>query len=67
LELHEKGLSLQVKLKELEKATAPTPLPPPSGSTASFDVSKHIKFVPPFQEKEVDKYFLHFDEKLPLA
>ena len=27
----------------------------------SFDVTKHIRLVPPFQEKEVDKYFLHFE------
>ena len=26
----------------------------------NFDVAKHIRLVPPFQEKEVDKYFLHF-------
>ena len=25
-----------------------------------FDVAKHIRLVPPFQEKEVDKYFMHF-------
>ena len=25
-----------------------------------FDVTKHIRLVPPFQENEVDKYFLHF-------
>ena len=23
----------------------------------NFDVTKHIRLVPPFQEKEVDKYF----------
>ena len=28
----------------------------------AFDVSKHIKLVPPFQEREVDKYFLHFEK-----
>ena len=28
----------------------------------SFDVTKHIRLVPPFQEKEVDKYFLHFEK-----
>ena len=28
----------------------------------NFDVTKHIRFVPPFQEKEVDKYFLHFEK-----
>ena len=27
-----------------------------------FDVFKHIRLVPPFQEKEVDKYFLHFEK-----
>ena len=28
----------------------------------NFDVTKHIKLVPPFHEKEVDKYFLHFEK-----
>ena len=28
----------------------------------SFDVSKHIRFVPTFNETEVDKYFLHFEK-----
>ena len=27
-----------------------------------FDVTKHIRLVPPFQEKEIDKYFLHFEK-----
>ena len=27
-----------------------------------FDVTKNIRLVPPFQEKEVDTYFLHFDK-----
>ena len=36
------------------------PLPLDSGKT--FDVTKHIRLVPPFQEKEVDKYFLHFEK-----
>ena len=29
-------------------------------SSGKFDVAKHIKFVPPFQQADVDKYFLHF-------
>ena len=29
---------------------------------ALFDIGKHIRFVPPFQESEVDKYFMHFDK-----
>ena len=28
----------------------------------NFDVTKYIRLVPPFQEKEVDKYFLHFEK-----
>ena len=31
-------------------------------SGSHFDVTKHIRLVPPFQEKEVDKYFLHFEK-----
>ena len=27
-----------------------------------FDVTNHIRLIPPFQEKEVDKYFLHFEK-----
>ena len=34
----------------------------PLDSGKSFDVTKHIRLVPPFQEKEVDKYFLHFEK-----
>ena len=32
----------------------------PLDTSKTFDVTKHIRFVPPFQEKEVDKYVLHF-------
>ena len=34
----------------------------PLDPTKHFDVTKHIRLVPPFQEKEVDKYFLHFEK-----
>ena len=60
LEIRKKELSIQLRLKELEKAK--DPVTPTERTTAAFDVSKHIKFVPPFQEKEVDKYFLHFEK-----
>ena len=59
LEVREKELSVQFKMKELEKAV--TLVRSPEVST-TFDVSKHIRFVPQFQEKEVDKYFLHFEK-----
>ena len=61
LEIREKELSVQLKLKELEKEREPA-TPTPVRTVSTFDVSKHIKFVPPFQEKEVDKYFLHFEK-----
>ena len=31
-------------------------------SSAKFDVTKHIKFVPPFQQADVGMYFLHFEK-----
>ena len=31
-------------------------------TSITFVVTKHIRFVPPIQEKEVDKYFLHFEK-----
>jgi len=53
-------LSTQVRIKELEERGVRDS----SGETseASFDVRKHIKFVPTFSEAEVDKYFLHFEK-----
>ena len=42
---------LQLKLKEIEMARHDR-----------FDISKHGRFVPPFQDKEVDKYFLLFEK-----
>ena len=34
----------------------------PLDSGAHFDVTKHIRLVPPYQEKAVDKYLLHFEK-----
>lgn len=68
LQLKEKELEVQLRLKELEISKL-TPAGPPStrsietGSTEPvFDVSKHVKFVPSFSETEVDKYFMHFEK-----
>ena len=33
-----------------------------SGSNSNFEVTKYSKLVPPFQETDVDKYFLHFQK-----
>ena len=42
---------LQLKLKEIEMAR-----------NDRFDISKHVRVVPPFQDKEVDNYFLLFEK-----
>ena len=34
----------------------------PKDKSSAFDPARNIKLVPPFQEKEVDKYFAHFEK-----
>ena len=34
----------------------------PSNKACVFDPARNIRLVPPFQEKEVDKYFAHFEK-----
>ena len=59
LEIKEREIAVQLKVIELELATAPAK--PPS-ATKKFEVTRHVRFVPPFQETEPDKYFLHFEK-----
>ena len=59
-EIKEKELAMQLKLKELEAKTMS--LYEPHCELVGFDISKHIWFVPPFWESEIDKYFLHFEK-----
>jgi len=56
LEVKEKELAMQVRLKELKVSAVSLPSDPGSSKPAGFH------FVPPFQEQEVDKYFLHFEK-----
>ena len=35
---------------------------PPSDKASAFDPARNIRLVQPFQEKEVDKYFAHFEK-----
>ena len=35
---------------------------PPSDRASTFDPARNIRIVPPFQEKEVDKYFALFEK-----
>ena len=64
LELQKKELSIQLQLKELEKTKEPAISAGCEATT--FNVSKHIRFVHLFQEKEVDTYFLHFEKIAPV-
>ena len=56
----EKEREYNLRMKELEMQDKAKTKPLDLGT--HFDVTKHIRLVPPFQEKEVDKYFLHFEK-----
>ena len=49
-----------LRMKELDMQDEVKPKPLDLGT--HFDVTKHTRLVPPFQEKEVDKYFLNFEK-----
>ena len=59
VELEKEKMHYEIKMKELELSSKSMP-PVSFDPSKVFDVTKHIRLVPPFQEKEVDKYFLHF-------
>ena len=61
LEIREKELAVEYKTKEIELHNAKSMGGPAIDVGSTFDVGKHIRFVPPFQETEVDKYFMHFE------
>ena len=62
IEIEKEKLQFELKMKELELEGKSKSKSLPLDSGKSFDVTKHIRLVPPFQEKEVDKYFLHFEK-----
>ena len=62
IEIEKEKIQFELKMKELELEGKSKSKPLPLDSGKSFDVTKHIRLVPPFQEKEVDKYFLHFEK-----
>ena len=55
LEIKEKELAMQLKLKELEAKI--TSSHEPHSKSADFDISKYIRFVPPFQEQKLTNTF----------
>ena len=60
MEEKEKERHYNLRMKEIEMQDKVKTKPLDLGT--HFDVTKHIRLVPPFQEKEVDKYFLHFEK-----
>ena len=48
--------------KEAELKMASLGKQSPSDKASAFDPARNIRLVPPFQEKEVDKYFAHFEK-----
>ena len=62
LEREKMELQHQFEIRMLELQVKLGSDPSVEKSSAKFDVTKHIKFVPPFQQADVDKYFLHFEK-----
>ena len=58
-DLETKKLEQQTKLRILELELGATSSV--TGRSTEFDVSKNIRLVPPFNEKDVDKYFILFE------
>ena len=54
-ELEAAGREHELKMASLGKHS-------PSDKASAFDPARNIRLVPPFQEKEVDKYFAHFEK-----
>lgn len=64
-EREERQFQLRKLELEMTVKTVETPLSVPSNELVSaapgFDVFKHMRMVPPFSEREVEKYFSHFE------
>ena len=58
--LQEKERQYNLRMKELEMQDMVKTKPLDLGTR--FGVTKHFRLVSPFKEKEVDKYFLHFEK-----
>ena len=52
----------ELRLKELELQGQLGQQSQAGQQLSRFDITKHIRLVPPFQEKEVDQYFMHFEK-----
>ena len=65
LEIHlqqTKKLQMESELFQLKQQAKTTEQLSSTVSSNKFDPTKFIKLVPPFKEKDVDKYFAHFEK-----
>ena len=58
LEIKNRELDLEMKRLDVQKS----PQSSVQNSSPVFDVSRNIRMVPKFNEKEVEKFFLHFEK-----
>jgi len=62
LEIEKLRMENELKMKELELKAKHPEVQFQGSRPSGFDASRHVRLVPPFSEKEVDKYFLHFEK-----
>ena len=56
------GADKEAAAREHELKMASLGIHTPKDKSSTFDPARNIRLVPPFQEKEVDKYFAHFEK-----
>ncbi|KAJ8021628.1 hypothetical protein HOLleu_38887 [Holothuria leucospilota] len=61
-EREERAREHEFRLRQLELGVIKGSDPKIGLDTGGFDVSKHVKFVPKFQEDNVEKFFNHFEK-----
>ncbi|KAJ8022238.1 hypothetical protein HOLleu_37078 [Holothuria leucospilota] len=61
-EMQREARKHEFRLKQLELGVIKGSEPKIGLDTGGFDVSKHVKFVPKFQEDNVEKFFNHFEK-----
>ncbi|KAJ8049587.1 hypothetical protein HOLleu_02387 [Holothuria leucospilota] len=61
-EMQREAREHEFRLKQLELGVIKGSDPKIGSDTGGFDFSKHVKFVPKFQEDNVEKFFNHFEK-----
>ncbi|KAJ8034285.1 hypothetical protein HOLleu_21054 [Holothuria leucospilota] len=61
-EMQREAREHEFRLKQLELGVTKGSDPKIGLDTGEFDVSKHVKFVPKFQEDNVEEFFNHFEK-----